>query len=68
MAGEVRQELLTAADLAVVLGMSRSALQRYLADHPHFPQPVVLGQTPAGKPIHRWRRRDVDAFITLLGG
>lgn len=60
-------EVLSAVEVAALLGMNAKTFRRFQAANPGFPRPVILGKTEKGKPIIRWRRRQVDAFIDLLG-
>jgi predicted DNA-binding transcriptional regulator AlpA len=62
----IQPEMLTAAEVAQMLGMERTSFYRFRQARPDFPRPVVLYKTAKGRPVERWRRREVLAFIDLL--
>ena len=55
------KELLTKTDFASLLGVKPATLDVYRRKSPTFPRPLMLS-----KRAPRWRRQDVDAFITSL--
>ena len=63
---ELQAELLDVDAVAVLLGMSPRTFRRFREHNPGFPKPVTVGKTAKSRDIKRWRRREVEAFITLL--
>jgi predicted DNA-binding transcriptional regulator AlpA len=63
-----RQVLLTREQVQELLGYSRSGFGEWLESPSgsRFPRPVEIGRTKTGRPIHRWRKAQVLAFVTLL--
>jgi predicted DNA-binding transcriptional regulator AlpA len=66
MSQSIRPELLTAAEVARLFGMSRATFREWVKTQPGFPKAVILGKTKANKVIKKWRRRQVMSFIELL--
>jgi excisionase family DNA binding protein len=62
MSDTIRRELLTATEVAKMLGFSRSTFYEWLKEHPEFPKSVALGGN-----VKKWKRKQVEAFIDLLG-
>jgi predicted DNA-binding transcriptional regulator AlpA len=61
------QELLTVKEARVMLGMSRSQFARVRRSPARrFPRPVVVAHSEQGRPILRYRKYQVQAFIDLL--
>jgi hypothetical protein len=53
-------DLLTTADIAEILGVSRQYVTDHLSKTPKFPSPVVnLSQV-----LRRWNKNDVMRFLT----
>lgn len=52
------KQLLRAADVATIIGVSRRSLTNFLADDPSFPRPVRIGGRSTG-----WRRAELQKWI-----
>ncbi len=64
-----KQLLLDRAEVRGLLGMSRTGFERWLASEAAkgFPKPVEVDKTPKGRPVLKWKKVQVLAFIDLLG-
>ena len=64
-----RRELLGKAEVRELLGFGRTAFDQWLKsdDARGFPKPVRIGETPKGRPVLKWKKSLVMAFIDLLG-
>ncbi len=62
------RELLDKADVRLLMGMERTSFERWLKsdEAQKFPKPVVIGRTPKGKPVLKWKKTQVFAWIELL--
>jgi predicted DNA-binding transcriptional regulator AlpA len=47
-----------------MFSMDRTTFGQMVKSHPDFPKPVVLGKTPRGRPILRYRKYEVLAYLT----
>lgn len=52
------QVYLSASQLGIKLGMSRTTIWRYLKNDPEFPQPFYFGKT-----TRRWSLADIETWI-----
>jgi predicted DNA-binding transcriptional regulator AlpA len=64
-----KQLLLDRAEVRGLLGMSRTGFEQWLKSDSAkgFPKPVEVGKTPNGRPVLKWKKHHVLAFIDLLG-
>jgi predicted DNA-binding transcriptional regulator AlpA len=62
------QELLDRKQVLSLLDMSLSTFRRWLKTSigKRFPTPLILADEPGEKPMLRYRKREVLAFIDLL--
>jgi len=59
--------LLSQREIMVMLSFDRSTWYEFLRDpRTGFPAPVVVGQTPNGKPRHRWKKWEIVAWYEAL--
>lgn len=56
-------ELIKATEVIKMLKVSRSTFHATVRHGHKFPAAVVVGKTPTGRPVLRWDRAEVEAFI-----
>jgi predicted DNA-binding transcriptional regulator AlpA len=61
------QEVLALHEVERIMGMKKKAFWQFRKDNPHFPNPVSIGKTKAGKDILRWLKLDVMLFLYRSG-
>ncbi len=62
------KELLKPEEVMEMLSMEKTSFYDFLKSQPMFPKPIEIGKTRKGQPIKRYRKRQVMAFIDLMGG
>ncbi len=68
MPDEIRQELLTAAEVRQMLGMEATTFREFLKANPLFPKPKAIGKNRGGSDMMRYLRKQVEAYLELMGG
>lgn len=56
--------LLSRQEVASFLGISISTFSRWRREIESFPRPVEIGRTGAVKPHPRWRREDIEHWVS----
>ena len=49
----------------VMLSMRKTAFHEFAAHQPRFPKPIIVGKSRRGKPILRYKKEQILAFIEL---
>jgi predicted DNA-binding transcriptional regulator AlpA len=58
-----KKSVLTTEEVMVMLSMRKTSFYEFVAHTPSFPKPRVMGQTRKGKPILRYPKEKVLAFL-----
>lgn len=60
--------LFTLQEVASFLGISISTLYRWRRNVKSFPPPVIIGGGDTARPHPRWRREDIEHWVSSCGG
>jgi len=51
-----------------MLGMEQTTFRDFIKENPLFPKQKAVGKGKGGKPILRYIRKQVEAYMELVGG